>query len=166
MTVQAWGVVVVLVALAAGVLGFIGGRRGGGDHRKVLRLEELVERQKEELEGYRREVDAHFDRTATLVGSIAGNYRELFDHLSSGYQKLSGGASRDLFAGRPDLMLSQPAAQPEPVEGPPEGPAAHHGAARTEAEAPAPADESAHARSCAEARPDDWREDDDKVRRL
>jgi len=59
----------------------------------------------QEIEGYRKEVETHFDKTATLFVSMAGSYKELFEHLSSGYEKLSSGSARTLFQQRVDALL-------------------------------------------------------------
>jgi len=37
--------------------------------------------------------------------SMAGSYKDLFEHLSSGYEKLSDKSARDVFRERVDTML-------------------------------------------------------------
>lgn len=92
-----WAFVIVLVLVAAG-LGFFFGRVSNSGMKERLReAEDAVGRKDSELTSYRREVDAHFDKTATLFVSMAGSYKDLFEHLSNGYEKLSDGSSRDLF---------------------------------------------------------------------
>ncbi len=105
MTQQLWWLVGIVAVIMAGAIGFLLGRRGKGDRLRVAELEEELERKNEEISGYRREVESHFDRTAALFTSMAGNYRELFDHLSTGYAKLSGGSARELFRQRVDAVL-------------------------------------------------------------
>ncbi len=101
MTEQTWWLVGVAAVLAAAVIGFLLGRsKFGGAHKRVEALEAEVLRQKEELSGYRREVEFHFDKTASLVASMAGSYKDLFEHLSSGYEQLSSGSARQLFKDR------------------------------------------------------------------
>lgn len=100
-----WLVVIVLV-VAAAVIGFYLGRvSAGGARQKAVELEAEVERQKSELNEYRREVDAHFDQTASLFVSMAGSYKALFEHLNSGYEKLAGNEGRDLFRERIASLL-------------------------------------------------------------
>jgi uncharacterized membrane-anchored protein YhcB (DUF1043 family) len=100
-----WAFVIVLVLVAAG-LGFFFGRVSNSGMKERLReAEEAVGRKDSELAAYRREVDAHFDKTATLFVSMAGSYKSLFEHLSSGYEKLSDGSSRDLFRERVATLL-------------------------------------------------------------
>lgn len=100
-----WLVVIVLV-IAAAVIGFYLGRvSAGGARQKTVELEAEIERQKSELNDYRREVDAHFDQTASLFVSMAGSYKALFEHLNGGYEKLAGGEGRDLFRERIASLL-------------------------------------------------------------
>lgn len=105
MTEQTWWLVGVAAVLAAAVIGFFVGRNSGGARKRVEVLEAELSRQQDELSDYRREVESHFDQTATLFGSLAGSYKELFEHLSSGYEKLSGGSSRQLFMGKVGGLL-------------------------------------------------------------
>ncbi len=143
MTQQLWWMVGIVSVVLAGAIGFLLGRRGQGDRLRLAELEEEVERQKEEIAGYKREVESHFDRTASLFTSMAGNYRELFDHLSSGYEKLSGGSARDLFRQRVDAVLlegSSPAAADAELVGEPTGGVAEERAAPADPVAPTDVD--------------------------
>ncbi|MCB1957260.1 MAG: DUF1043 family protein [Rhodocyclaceae bacterium] len=115
MTQQLWWMVGIVSVILAGAVGFLLGRRGQGDRLRLTELEEEVERQKAEIAGYKRDVQSHFDQTASLFTSMAGNYRELFEHLSSGYEKLSGGSARDLFRQRVDAVLLEGGASPADV---------------------------------------------------
>jgi len=109
-----WAFVIVLVLAAAG-LGFFFGRVGAGGMRQRLReAEDALARKDAEIAEYKREVDAHFDKTATLFVSMAGSYKALFEHLSSGYERLSAGSSRDLFRERvATLLIDAPRAAEE-----------------------------------------------------
>ena len=69
---QLWMIFVTAVVTAA-VVGFVFGRISGGGKARVASLEAEVSRQKEQLSGYKRDVESHFDRTATLVASMAGS---------------------------------------------------------------------------------------------
>lgn len=115
MSGEMWAVVIVAVVFAA-LIGFLAGRSGGKSAKKKLdELETELARKGGELEDYKRRVDAHFDRSAELFVSMAGSYKSLFEHLSSGYEQLSDGRSgRDLFRERVATLLldgPQPAAQ-------------------------------------------------------
>ena len=92
------------VVLAAGI-GFFVGRRSGTTRERVLELESEVSRQSEEIANYKQAVDGHFDKTASLFVSMAGSYKELFEHLSSGYDELSTGSTRELFRERVAALL-------------------------------------------------------------
>lgn len=121
MTVLELWVVVVMVAVIAGVIGFFAGRQTAGSKERVDELEAALGREKAALADYRDKVDAHFDKTAGLFVSMAGSYKDLFEHLSAGYEHLAPGASRALFKDRVSALLLEsraPEAMPvEPVAG-------------------------------------------------
>lgn len=105
MSGQTWWVVAVVAIVVAGVIGFFIGRQTGGTKQRIEELESEIESRKEEIRGYRKEVETHFDKTATLFVSMAGSYKDLFEHLSSGYEKLSAGSARELFKERVAALL-------------------------------------------------------------
>ena len=100
-----WAFVIVAV-VAAALIGFLFGRtNGNGAKQKLKELEADLQGKDRELAVYKREVDAHFDQTASLFVSMAGSYKALFEHLSEGYAKLSDGSDRDLFRERVATLL-------------------------------------------------------------
>ncbi|MBT0961835.1 YhcB family protein [Denitromonas iodatirespirans] len=99
-----WSVVVV-VALVALAVGFLIGRMMGSARQRVVDLQLELDRQKTELSDYKQEVEAHFDKTASLFVSMAGSYKDLFDHLSSGSERISAGPARKRFRERVDALL-------------------------------------------------------------
>ncbi|WP_230971224.1 YhcB family protein [Nitrogeniibacter aestuarii] len=96
---------IIVAALVSLFVGFLIGRFAGGPRRKADQLAAELEEKRAETERYRNEVDAHFDKTATLFVSMAGSYKDLFEHLSTGYEKLSDKSARDVFRERVDAML-------------------------------------------------------------
>ncbi|KAA3655631.1 MAG: DUF1043 family protein [Proteobacteria bacterium] len=107
---EAW-MVVAGVALVMLVLGFLLGRIFGGAKSRVVELEMELARQQTELSDYKQEVEAHFDKTASLFVSMAGSYKDLFDHLSSGSERISAGPARKRFRERVDALLIGEAAE-------------------------------------------------------
>lgn len=106
MNEQAMWAFVIVAVVAAALIGFMLGRaNGNGARQKLSELEEDLGRKDAELGSYKRDVDAHFDQTADLFVSMAGSYKALFEHLSSGYAKLSDGSDRDLFRERVATLL-------------------------------------------------------------
>lgn len=105
MVAEAYWPAVILGVVIALVLGFLIGRYAGGPRKKADQLAAELEREKEAAASYRKAVGTHFDETATLFVSMAGSYKALFQHLSSGYEKLSDGSARDLFGDRVHSML-------------------------------------------------------------
>lgn len=55
-------------------------RKAGGKNAAQLR---------KEMEGYRAEVNDHFTRTAELFKESTEKYRDLYEHLAGGAQKLA-----------------------------------------------------------------------------
>ncbi len=105
MTEQTAWLLAIVAVLAAALIGFFVGRQFSGAKKQLEALESENSRQKEEISGYKREVESHFDKTATLFASMAGSYKDLFEHLSSGYEKLSEGSARELFRDRIAALL-------------------------------------------------------------
>lgn len=50
--------------------------------------EKALQQSKDDLEQYRKDVTAHFEKTAMLVGAMTEQYRAVYDHLADGAQKL------------------------------------------------------------------------------
>lgn len=105
MSAQTAWLVGIFAVVITGVIAFFVGRQFGAGKTRIDELEAEVARQKGEIEDYRKDVATHFDKTATLFVSMAGSYKELFEHLSSGYEKLSSGSARELFQQRVDALL-------------------------------------------------------------
>lgn len=117
MTEQAWWVVALVAVIITGVIGFFIGRQTASSKERIDELEEALNREKAALSDYRDKVDAHFDKTAGLFVSMAGSYKDLFEHLSSGYENLAPGASRELFKDRVStLLLESRAPDPTPAQ--------------------------------------------------
>lgn len=105
MTPQTAWLVAIFAVVIVGVVAFFIGRGTAGTKARIDELEAELSTRQAEVEGYRKEVEQHFDKTATLFVSMAGSYKELFEHLSSGYEKLSTGSARELFQQRVDALL-------------------------------------------------------------
>lgn len=112
MTPQTAWLLAISAVVIVGVIAFFVGRSTAGTKGRIDELEAELARKVEEAERYRKEVDAHFDKTATLFVSMAGSYKELFEHLSSGYDQRSGASARERFQERVDALLPRRAAEP------------------------------------------------------
>lgn len=105
MTPQTAWLIAISAVVIAGVVAFFIGRSTAGTKARIDELEAELRGKQQEVEAYRKDVEAHFDKTATLFVSMAGSYKELFQHLSSGYETLSSGSARTLFQQRVDALL-------------------------------------------------------------
>ena len=105
MTPQTAWLIAISAVVIVGVVAFFVGRSTAGTKARIDELEAELRGKQEEVETYRKNVEAHFDKTATLFVSMAGSYKELFEHLSSGYETLSTGSARALFQQRVDALL-------------------------------------------------------------
>ncbi|MER2553204.1 MAG: DUF1043 family protein, partial [Thauera sp.] len=105
MTPQTAWLLAISAVVIVGVVAFFVGRGTAGTKARIEELEVELARKRDEAERYRKEVDAHFDKTATLFVSMAGSYKELFEHLSVGYDTLSGASARERFQARVDALL-------------------------------------------------------------
>ncbi|WP_454457736.1 YhcB family protein [Thauera phenylacetica] len=112
MTPQTAWLLAISAVVIVGVIAFFVGRSSAGTKGRIDELEAELARKSEEAERYRKEVDAHFDKTATLFVSMAGSYKELFEHLSAGYDKLSGTSARERFQERVDALLPRRVVEP------------------------------------------------------
>lgn len=105
MTPQTAWLIAISAVVIVGVVAFFIGRSTAGTKGRIDELEAELSSKKAEVEGYRKEVEQHLDKTATLFVSMAGSYKEMFEHVSSGYEKLSTGSARELFQQRVDALL-------------------------------------------------------------
>ena len=105
MTPQTAWLIAISAVVIVGVVAFFIGRSSAGTKDRIDELEAELSSKKAEVEGYRKEVEQHLDKTATLFVSMAGSYKDMFEHVSSGYEKLSTGSARELFQQRVDALL-------------------------------------------------------------
>ncbi|MBL1432802.1 MAG: YhcB family protein [Gammaproteobacteria bacterium] len=70
-------------------VGGIAGRWRGKHDNKSLELEKEVGQLKTDMNQYRDEVGQHFNKTGELFNTMTQNYRDIYEHLATGAQKLS-----------------------------------------------------------------------------
>ena len=56
--------------------------------KRTLELEEKLSTARNQLAEYRGDVNQHFLKTSLLLGKLTNNYREVYEHLATGAQKL------------------------------------------------------------------------------
>jgi uncharacterized membrane-anchored protein YhcB (DUF1043 family) len=99
--------VAIIALVAGGVVGFFLPRSSG-----MLKARGSQQTTNEELEAlrdrnasYQREVAAHFDKTAELLGQLLGNYRDVHNHLAQGAERLCADADIRRLQNLPDERL-------------------------------------------------------------
>lgn len=70
-------------------VGGIAGRWRGKHDNKSLELEKEVDQLRSDMNQYRDEVGEHFNKTGELFNTMTQNYRDIYEHLATGAQKLS-----------------------------------------------------------------------------
>ncbi len=110
MTTTTIWTIFVLAVILAGLIGFAVGRRhrpGGEAQMKdfAKQYDEQLAQKQAELEAYQNKVHEHYDKTANLFKDMAGSYKELFDHLSVGYEKLGNFSEQRVLPERAGALL-------------------------------------------------------------
>lgn len=114
-SMEIWALTIVIAIIAA-LLGFALGRRQapGSDHQ-MKEIAESYDRQladkQAELDAYKQKVHAHYDKTAQAFKDMAGSYKELFDHLSHGYEELGNFTDQRVLPDRAGALLDGPDTQ-------------------------------------------------------
>lgn len=112
LTAEIW-VTLILAVIFAGIIGFVIGRRkapGGQDEIKNLmqEYEQQLNQKHDELEAYQQLVHEHYDTTADVFKNMAGSYKEMFDHLSTGYEQLGNLSDKRVLPERAGALLDGP----------------------------------------------------------
>jgi uncharacterized membrane-anchored protein YhcB (DUF1043 family) len=112
LSAEVW-LTLILAIIFAGILGFIIGRRkapGGQDEINSLmqQYEQQLSQKNNELEAYQQLVHEHYDTTADLFKNMAGSYKEMFDHLSTGYEQLGNLSDKRVLPERAGALLDGP----------------------------------------------------------
>jgi hypothetical protein len=109
--------ITLLAAIISGAIGFVIGRkRAPGGEAEVKKLigdyeEQLLQKQNE-IDTYQQMVHEHYDKTAGLFKDMAGSYKNLFDHLSTGYEQLGNYSDKRVLPERAGALLDGPDTEP------------------------------------------------------
>lgn len=109
---EIWALVIVVALVAIFIGFFIGRKKTPGNPAQVKQLTQAHETQlaklQAEFDAYREEVHLHHERTASLFVSMATPYKEMFDHLTEGYDKLGNFTERKVLPDRAGALLDGP----------------------------------------------------------
>ncbi|HET8807454.1 MAG TPA: DUF1043 family protein [Methylophaga sp.] len=117
----------IVAVIIAALIGFFIGRRMNVDNQDAIRQlksehEHQLQAKQAEIDGYHHKVNQHFDKTASLFVNMAGSYKDLFDHLSAGYDQLGELGMDKRLPERAGALLDGPEANERPGEDDPFSP--------------------------------------------
>ncbi|MCC5857363.1 MAG: DUF1043 family protein [Ectothiorhodospiraceae bacterium] len=92
----------LFVLVVAILVSFVAGRMAAPRTGRLKALEQERDAASAELRRYREEVSAHFEKTATLFNEVTGRYRNLYEHLAEGSQRLGLGPDAHLLQTSPE----------------------------------------------------------------
>jgi uncharacterized protein len=119
MSSTALWILIILAVSAAAITGYLVGRQTAPGKRRVDDLQKELEASRQTMADYRKSVDHHFQKTATLFTTMAGSYRELYDHLRESYGTLTDTPGRPLLPEHAGALL-EGKRSPTPVNGQPD----------------------------------------------
>jgi uncharacterized membrane-anchored protein YhcB (DUF1043 family) len=108
-TLWIWGLVVFTVG---GGTGYFLARQIKS--QRTRGLEQELDTTRSDLSEYRGEVDRHFLKTSLLLSKLTDNYREVYEHLATGAQKLCNDPSRTPALDLPETRILPPADDTSP----------------------------------------------------
>ncbi|MGD8711007.1 MAG: DUF1043 family protein [Ectothiorhodospiraceae bacterium] len=97
MPVEYWMLGILLIGLAA-AFGFAAGRMTAPREKQFQSLQNELDETREELQYVRSQVNAHLEQSGRLFGTLAQDYRALFEHYADTARRLgfSDAEARDL----------------------------------------------------------------------
>jgi hypothetical protein len=109
--------ITLLAAIISGAIGFVVGRKkapgGEAEVKKLIgEYEEQLLQKQNEINTYQQMVHEHYDKTAGLFKDMAGSYKNLFDHLSTGYEQLGNLSDKRVLPERAGALLDGPDTEP------------------------------------------------------
>jgi uncharacterized membrane-anchored protein YhcB (DUF1043 family) len=82
-TAEVWGIALLAIAVGAAI-GYLLQRQLHAAPRRNREVEQQLHALQDQHKNYRYDVNAHFNRTAELLGQLAESYREVHNHLARG----------------------------------------------------------------------------------
>lgn len=103
-------IIAIVAIIIAAIVGFVIGRQqSDSDPEQLKYLAEAHELQlaklQAELDSYRQQVHQYHEKTANLLVSMAAPYKEMFDHLTEGYEQLGNDAEQKILPKRAGALL-------------------------------------------------------------
>lgn len=113
MTIIEISIIAIVAIIIAAIAGFLAGRQQTDSSPEQLKhLTEAHELQlaklQAELDSYRQQVHQYHEKTANLLVSMAAPYKDMFDHLTEGYEKLGNDSEHKILPERAGALLDGP----------------------------------------------------------
>lgn len=116
-TTEVWIIAVVAIAVGAAV-GYLVYQYLHPVPRRNRELEQQLHALQEQYKHYRYDVNAHFNKTADLLGMLANSYREVHNHLARGSLELCDPGAVKLLRPLPEQTPVLEEQQPSVIEPP------------------------------------------------
>lgn len=106
---------------AAFVIGFIIGyallRMTKGNVQKNIQLEAELKQASAKIDEQKQQLEQHFSQSATLLTTLAEDYKKLYDHLAKSSETLLPDVDKSAYFSQPALL--KPDAEPQNKDNPP-----------------------------------------------
>lgn len=100
-----WYTIAIILVVGL-VSGFIIGHNTNSGNRKSRKLDEELQKTRQEMADYRTEVQQHFTKSAELVNELTASYCAVYEHLANGAQMLVGSKALPVGVASPAEMLT------------------------------------------------------------
>ncbi len=101
-TSDIWGAVIVAFIVGL-LLGYVVIRATKGSVQKQLKIEAELKATNAQLEAQKQQLEQHFSQSATLLATLAEDYKKLYQHLAKGSEHLLPSETQIAFFQQPQL---------------------------------------------------------------
>lgn len=101
-TSDIWGAVIAAFIVGL-LLGYVVIRATKGSVQKQLKIEAELKAANTQLEAQKQQLEQHFSQSATLLATLAEDYKKLYQHLAKGSENLLPTETKIEFFQQPQL---------------------------------------------------------------
>lgn len=88
------------------IIGFVVVRATKGNVKQQIQLENELKAAKAKIEEQKQQLETHFKHSASLLSTLAEDYKKLYNHLANGSETLLPEASQTEFFKQPQLTVN------------------------------------------------------------